>query len=70
MHHFPGLSEDHIKYRMSYQNIVMYLATIPNYDLEEEGDDKPKPPVKKAAATTMEVAKGVDLFNMFLKSSK
>lgn len=36
MHYFPGLDEQKILWEVSYQNLSMYLATIPTYDT---GDD-------------------------------
>lgn len=35
MHHFPGLDEETVLWRISYTNLNMYLATIPTYGTDE-----------------------------------
>ena len=43
MHYFPGLSENDILWTLTYRNILMYLATIPDHNLvyapEMESDE-------------------------------
>ena len=42
MHYFPALTLDQIYYEISWQNLMMYLATIPGYESKKAEDKKEK----------------------------
>lgn len=55
MHYFHGLSEETVLWGMSYQNLSMYLATIPTY--ESSGEKTPDAPAKNKEEAELAAAK-------------
>lgn len=64
MKYWPQWDEYHILYGMSYDNLMMYMASIPDYEDDQPGDGQGSQPGSPPAPKTPQVTGYKTLFDL------